>query len=446
MNIQRIITGLFFLMLAILSIDGGNLSVASAEQPATMPAVQMKTAKSGKALETKPLINNASGEQLRQEPLKQDENISAYSKDAPDGHTIGCILPLSGRYHNDGNKALDAILLAFGLFDGKSRSPWKMVIEDNGGLPDGTRAALVNLAKNRKVMAIIAVVSGTEAVEVVPEADKWKLPVILITPKEGVIRFSIYAFQHFLTPSQQIRALTNYALDNLNCAIFSVLYPKDDYGSEMVKFFRSEVDRIGGKVERAVSYNKAQTDFTEEINKITSHRAVVAKQVQSDKAAMPMASVDFEALFIPDSYQRVKMIASQLVFYDIRGIRLLGTSLWNAPGLLKNGAEYLEGAVFADSFFVNSFYPEVNDFVDIYYTAYSREPENIEALAYDTAGMIVSVLKDGNVETREQFIAGLRQLKNYRGVTGITSFGEDRVAQKTAFILQVKNGKLEQVK
>jgi ABC-type branched-subunit amino acid transport system substrate-binding protein len=140
------------------------------------------------------------------------------------------------------------------------------------------------------------------------------------------------------------------------------------------------------------------------------------------------------------------MIASQLAFYDVKGIQLLGTSLWNSPDLLKKGAECLEGAVFADSFFVNGSYPETNDFVDIYYTAYSREPENIEALSYDTMGMIISVLEDKNIQTREQFITGLQQVENYKGATGNTSFSGDRVARKTAFILKVKDGKLEQVK
>ena len=37
----------------------------------------------------------------------------------------------------------------------------------------------------------------------------------------------------------------------------------------MAKIFREEVTRIGGKVEKAISYNENQTDFKEEINKLT---------------------------------------------------------------------------------------------------------------------------------------------------------------------------------
>jgi ABC-type branched-subunit amino acid transport system substrate-binding protein len=387
--------------------------------------------------------------QMKQQQVKQEDKTSAFSfaVGAPDLNAIGCVLPLSGRYGDNGNKALDAILLATGMFDEKNRTSWKIVAADSRGLPEGGPAAVAHLAKTQNVIAIITVAGATEAMEMAREADRWKIPIILITAKEGVTSSNQYAFQHFLTPSQQIGALTKYALDNLNCAIFSILYPKDDYGIEMVKTIRAQATQIGGKVERAIPYSKTQTDFSEEIYKLSGYGIDAAKKIPANKVETKVrVSVDFEALFIPDSYQRVRMITSQLAFYDVKGFRLLGTSLWNSPDLLKKGAEYLEGAVFADSFFVNSFYPETNDFVDIYYTIYSREPENIEALAYDTAKMIISVLKDKNIQTREQFIAGLQQLENYRGATGNTSFSGGRVATKTAFILQVKNGKLEQVK
>jgi ABC-type branched-subunit amino acid transport system substrate-binding protein len=323
-----------------------------------------------------------------------------------------------------------------------------VIAADSRGVPEGAKEAIAHLANDENVMAIIVVAGTLEATEAAREAEKWKVPLVLITAKEGVTAGNYYVFQHFLTPTQQIRALTKYALDNMNCAIFSILYPKDRYGAEMVKIFRKEAQRIGGKVEKTVPYNKTQTDFTAEISKITGNRLTSADKVNPKKkleAKAPL-SVDFEALFIPDSYLRVKMIAEQLAFYDVRGVKLLGTNLWNSPDLLKKGAEYLEGAVFADSFYTLSYYPETNNFVDIYYSTYGREPEYIEALAYDSAGIIFKVLERNDIQTRRDFASTLIQLENYKGATGTTSFDADRVSQKVAFILKVRNGKLEQVK
>jgi len=362
-------------------------------------------------------------------------------------NTLGCVLPLSGQYADLGNKARDAILLAEEISDEKNKTSRKVIFEDSRGLPEGTKAAIAHLANVENVMAIIAVTGTAEAMDAAREADKWKVPLILITPKEGVTSIGEYVFQNFLTPTQQIRSLVKYAMDDLNCAIFSVLYPKDDYGEQMVKIFREEVVRLGGKVEKAISYNKNQTDFKEEINKLTGIIVNAPQKKRDDQAeSKTTISVDFEALFIPDSSSRVKLIISQLDFYDVKGFQLLGTSLWHSPDLLKNGTKSMEEAVFADSFFTNSFYPETNNFVDVYYTKYSREPENIEALAYDTAGIIIGVWDNIEIKTRGQFAAALKKMNNYDGATGSIYFDSDRVAQKTPFILRVKNGKFEQVK
>ncbi len=434
MKINRILDNLSILLLVVLFMSCARTSLVLEKPVQPPPAVETKT-----QVDIPP---------PQEKPKEVEPPVFKPLLGKVDSYKIGCVLPLSGSYATEGSKALDAILLAAGTFDPTSKTQWKLIAADSSGMPEGAKEAIAHLANDENVMAIVAVAGALEATEAALEAEKWKVPLVLITSKEGVTAGNYYVFQHFLTPTQQIRALTKYALDNLNVAIFSVLYPRDSYGVEMVKILREEAQKIGGKVEKAVPYSKAQTDFTEEIIKVTGKKLSSPDKVNPRKKSDTKhgLSVNFEALFIPDSYLRVKMIAEQLAFYDVRGINLLGTNLWNSPELLKKGAEYLEGAVFADSFFTSSYYPETNNFVDAYYSAYSREPEYVEALAYDSAGMIFKVLEKNDVQTRRDFASVLIQLDNYKGVTGVTSFDADRVSQKVAFILKVKNGKLEQVK
>ena len=140
------------------------------------------------------------------------------------------------------------------------------------------------------------------------------------------------------------------------------------------------------------------------------------------------------------------MITSQLVYYNVRGVQLLGTSLWHSPDLVKSGVEFLEGAVFVDSFFTNGYLPETNDFVDVYYAEYGREPGNIDALSYDTMDIVLKVLEKRKITKRDEFLDALLDVRGFRGATGIVSFNGNRVAQKDAFILMVQNGKIVQVK
>ncbi len=140
------------------------------------------------------------------------------------------------------------------------------------------------------------------------------------------------------------------------------------------------------------------------------------------------------------------MIVPQLAYYDVTGIRLLGTSGWDSPELLKTDPEHLQGAIFVDGFFANSFRPEVNAFVEAFYMAYGREPDAMEALVYDATEMAVRLIVDNRAGTRDGFRKNLMLIKGYPGVTGRTSFPPSRDAEKDLFVLTVKDGQIIQVK
>jgi len=46
-------------------------------------------------------------------------------------NTIGCVLPLSGKYAEWGNKALDAIMLSAGISNKENKTPWEIIAEDS---------------------------------------------------------------------------------------------------------------------------------------------------------------------------------------------------------------------------------------------------------------------------------------------------------------------------
>jgi branched-chain amino acid transport system substrate-binding protein len=412
---------ILFLVIFLMSCAKGPFI---AQQKAAIPAV--------KAVTEPFQPSQAAPLQIKPPEARQPEVESpvVLTPSSPvDRNTIGCIFPLTGRFGDAGVKALDAVLLSAEIFNQRFPSPWEIIVADSGDSAEKIKQAVAYFADQTKVMAIVAISGTADATDAAREAQKRQVPLIMITSKEGVTEVGEYVFQHFLTPTQQIEALTKYARDTLNVGIFSVLYPQDDYGEEMVRQLRSEVQKTGGKVDKAIPYNKTQTDFTEQIKKLTGNKVGTSETgYATTEDAQNSLSLDFEALFIPDSVLRVKMITSQLAFYDVKGLKLLGPSLWHSPDLMKKGVEYLEGASFVDSFLVNGFLPQTNDFVDIYYSAYGREPGNIEALSYDTMEMVLSILE------------------GFRGATGSISFGGNRVAQKNAFILRVQNGKIEQVK
>lgn len=361
-----------------------------------------------------------------------------------DPKALGCILPLSGRNAAYGNRALDAVLLATGVFDAAKETPIRLLIEDSQSDPAVAGAAVWKLA-SAGITGILGPLGSQEAVEAAKEAQRLKVPILTLTQREGITTIGDHVFRNFLTAAMQIRTVVRYAQAGLGLRRFAVLYPDDPYGQEMVRLFREEVVRNGGEIRKEGVYGTDQTDFGKEIRAIGG----VAPASPGDEAAAeapPKAVPDFEALFIPDSYVRVAMIVPQLAYHDLAGVRLLGTSGWNSPELVKKNPEYLQGAVFVDGFFANSFRPEVNNFIETFYMAYGREPDAMEALAYDAAAVAVQLLLENRGATREAFRSALAQVKDYRGVTGKTSFPPSRDAEKDLFVLTVKDGQIIQVK
>jgi branched-chain amino acid transport system substrate-binding protein len=360
-----------------------------------------------------------------------------------DPGAVGCILPLSGRYGALGNRALDAILLAAGLFNAEKETPIRILIEDSQSEPARAGAAVAKLA-DAGVTCILGPLASQEALEAAREAQRLKVPILTLTQREAITGIGDFVFRNFLTAAMQARTVVQYAQAELGLRLFAVLYPDDPYGQEMARLFKEEVLRKGGEIRKVQPYRTDQTDFGEEI------RALVGMPPAGSDAGgaggvPPKPNPGFEALFIPDAAFRVAMIAPQLAYHDIRGVRLLGTSGWDLPELVKTDPSHLQGAIFVDGFFAESFRPEVNNFLDAFYAAYGREPDAMEALVYDSAAIAVRLLLENRVGTRVSFREGLLQLKGYPGVTGRTSFPPSRDAQKELFILTVRDGQISQV-
>jgi len=356
---------------------------------------------------------------------------------------IGCVLPLTGKYASYGNQALDAVILASGVFDPGQGTPIELFIEDSKGDPATAREAVRRLANEHHVIGIVGPLGSATSLEAAGEAQELGVPIITLTQRQGITEIGEYVFRDFLTSEAQTRALVSYSSHNLGIRNFAILHPGDHYGTEMMHLFWDEVLRQGGQIRGVEAYSSDQTDFGKEIKLLTGLN-FSEEDKRSDKNPKPV--VDFDALFIPDSCSVVSMIAPQLVFYDVIGVQLLGTNIWNSPELLKKDSEYLEGAVFTDCFFPNSTRPEVRNFIDHFYVACGREPGNVEALAYDATDILVKLIEEGGIETRKDLRDGISRTENYPGVTGVTSFSEGRDAQKSLHILMVVDNEIIQIR
>jgi hypothetical protein len=259
---------------------------------------------------------------------------------------------------------------------------------------------------------------------------------------------------------------------------------------ELTNEFWDELQKRGAQVRGAESYAHDQTTFTDEAKKLVgryfledrhdylegvskigaSGRNAFQKRKAMEKLRSQLQPiVDFEALFIPDDWRSVGLVAPALAVEDIitnacdpqdlerirkttgnknlRTVTLLGTNQWSSPKgrsglpeLVERGGKFVTCSIYVDGFFVDSQRPATKRFVEAYRQAYrdQREPGLLEAIGYDSAGMLRQVIGQSRPKTRAELRDRLAALKDFEGATGRTSFNDAREAVKPLFFLTIE--------
>ncbi|CAG0964485.1 partial Penicillin-binding protein activator LpoA, partial [Gammaproteobacteria bacterium] len=314
----------------------------------------------------------------------------------------------------------------------------EVVVKDAGADQSSIDGAISSLASDARVVGVVGPLLSSTAVEAASSGQRLRIPVITLSQKEGVTSAGDFVFRNFLTPEDQARALADYAARK-GQKRFAVLYPQTNYGVELVKYFEMAVKELGGSVVRQAAYAPGTADFSAEVKRVFGVKAT-EKMDGRRKVREYTPTVKVDALFLPDSYESVALIAPYLDYYSIKGVQLLGSNGWNSPRLPELAGKAVEGAVFVDGFYAGSSRPAAEEFTRRFMEEYGKEPGVLSAQAYDAARMLMAASGEG--ADREAAAARLRELKGFRGATGSISFNARREAQKGLFFLTVEGGRI----
>ncbi len=339
---------------------------------------------------------------------------------------IGLLLPLSGDAGVFGREVLHGVMLGAGLFGDQNPSACRMIVRDTRGDPATAAQAVNELADNPEVLAIIGPLLGKTATAAVEAAEKRAIPLIALSPRETLAEEGRWAFRNFLTASDQARTLVRYAVEQQNATRFAILYPEDEQGRHFVDVFRRAVAGTRGRVVAAVGYAPDETDFRYPIGQLRS-------------------GGKFDALFIPDNYRRVALLAPQLVYYEVKNVMLLGINRWNNDELARTANAYLSRAVFVDGFFARAANTEVDPFVSMFRNEYGQEPSFLSAVGFDTVRLLQRILSRPGARGREKIRTELMSLDAFAGVTGELSMGEDRNVRRRLYLLRVGPNGIEEL-
>lgn len=380
------------------------------------------------------------------------------------GLKIGVILTLSGKFGRYGYKALQGIELATQIFTPAGTTGAgtgiTLVVRDDEGDPTKAVAAVEELVEKAGVAAIVGPLVSKIVEPVAEKAQDLGVPLITLTQKE--VTGKDYVFNAALTPAMQIRELIRYTTEKTNLNRFAIMSPQSRFGEEYSRAFWDEIESHEKSVVGFETYPESETDFRSYVDSLVGLNATDArlrevedlkKQKQnsnlklSNKKMNRLFSlkpiVDFDAVFIPDEPKSLGQILPTFAYRDVEHTLFLGINTWNGSDLLSRAGTYAEGAVFVDAFFAGTSKPRAVKFISDFTATYHSEPSSLEAISYDAANILVSILREG-AHSRSAVKNHVSSLKDFPGIMGNISYSAGKLTKQLA-ILTVKGGKIEEI-
>ena len=348
--------------------------------------------------------------------------LTACGKSGGDTIKIGGLAPLTGDVSvygiaasNGAKLAIDEINKAGGI-NGKQI---EFILYDEKGDVNEAVNAYNKLVDQDKVVAILGDVTSKPTISVAQLAAKANIPMITATATAlDVTKQGTNVFRACFIDPFQGEIMAKFAKENLKATKVAVIYNSgDDYSNGLKDSFTAKSNELGLEVVASESYAKGDTDFKAQLTKIAASGA--------------------EALFVPDYYNTVALIANQAKATGLT-MPLMGTDGWD--GVLSAAKpEDVEGYYFANHYSTEDQDPKVQAFLKNYKTTYKEDPNAFVALGYDAAYILAEAFKKAGSTDSAKVIEALKAT-DYTGVTGNVKFDENRNPTKSVTIIQILDG------
>ncbi len=353
---------------------------------------------------------------------------------------LGLLLPVDANDRSWAKAIHEGIQLALK----KNDSRLQVVIQNPGATVTSASQAFDRLVNEYKVMAVVGPLSGDQAQAVAKKAESAGVPFFSTSPRTSptwgatTVNFS-FDFK------KQAEALVKFSHEYLNATRYAMIFPRDEFGKGFAEAFSDSVIRRGSQFTAIESFPVGQADFRKNVENMVGlgnlvharwgERDVLLKEMQTklnrplrdkEKRSVTLPPiVDFDVLFIPDSYKVIGQVAPLLAYYDIDGVTLMGPSTWNSPQVLQRAGQFLEESVFVDFFSRTSPNDVVKDFMRSFEIEYGKTPGALSALGYDLGSSIDRGMKRP-ISSRKELLKAFLSMGDFVGVLGLEKWDDKR--------------------
>jgi ABC-type branched-subunit amino acid transport system substrate-binding protein len=388
---------------------------------------------------------------LHEQAVSVNANLTAQrTKLKSMAYRIGALLPLSGALSPYGTDVLNGIRIAFDqVTEAIPQLAVGLVVKDTEGDAQVLTSERDDLLNEYQPIAVIGPLLSREVKAVAAAADAYE--VVFITPTATLADVQLlgqYLFNTAVNSRALVRDLATYATGPLGWKRFCILAPRDQYGAEMTQAFAEEIHRLGGEIIAVDTYRPDDNDFGPPLKRIKEadlkrYGKMESPPTPPQKKGAKETKIyipGFDAIFLPGEAQKVSLIAGQIRFYAAK-VGLLGTNGMDTPELLQFDARAVEGAIFADSFLVDSPDPAVRNFADQYRKRFQQPPTAFAAQAYEATKLVLDGILKG-ATTGRALRESVKDVKNAPGLIGPLTMNPAGYLERRYVLIQVKNSRL----
>lgn len=337
---------------------------------------------------------------------------------------IGVMTPLTGDVASWGEmqkRATDLALEEINAAGGINGRKVKVIYEDDRADPKEGVNAFKKLVDVDKVPIVVGAPASGVTLAVAPIANQAN--VVLLSSGSTAIdvgKAGPYVFR--IMPSDEVQSsiMANWAWD-LGYRKVAIFYVENSWGRGLMEAFNKEFSAKGGAIVTVEAADPDASDFRTQLTKIKS--------------------LNPDAIFAPLYTRGAGLMIKQARELGLKQ-QILGADVYDTPELIQAGGTAVEGVLYTT--FGQYQGSEYQAIAKKYKEKYGIDMEAYATYCYDAFVIAVEAIKK---IPKEKEINGpnireeLLKIKDYRGVTGLSTFdGRNSATGKTFDKMMVKNG------
>jgi branched-chain amino acid transport system substrate-binding protein len=341
---------------------------------------------------------------------------------------IGAVLPLTGvtaYYGTTIKQGIDLVLDEIAAQGGINGKKIEVIYEDDKGTPAEAVNATQKLITQDHVSAIIGAhsSSNTLAMRDVTEREK----VVHMTPASGADSITEpghpYMFRYTLYNGQQGPALARYVTGKLNLKDVAIIAENSDFGRTGAEAFKKTMENEGlGNVLSLEFYKQGDKDFYPQLTKIKN----------MNPSAILISGNITEGAQLIKQIRDLGMNTQLFGFASLANDKFIELAGKSAEGIISIGT--FEPGDY-------NYFPNSKKMVETYKQKYGKNPDMQVANGYGSMQIFAEAIRLAGGGDREKIREGMKQLKEFQGVTGPVTFNENNQSYQMLIFEKLENGK-----